>query len=144
MLYTFASNKKMVTLILPSGFLKLVTLKTKSIKTRFGPIKPTNPSVRMAYKGQSSFGILTIFYTYQVCKTLFRPIKPTNPSARMACKDQSIFGKLILLQECAYKISVKLGLRQSLTIKQFYPNVETSTDTDRHENIPHLGRFLLF
>ncbi len=30
--------------------------KAKAGKTLFGPIKPTNPSVRMAYKGESSFG----------------------------------------------------------------------------------------
>ncbi len=39
-----------------SGFPKLVNPKTKVSKTLFGPIKPTNPSVRMVYKGQSSFG----------------------------------------------------------------------------------------
>ncbi len=30
--------------------------KIKASKTLFGPIKPTDPSVRMACKGQSSFG----------------------------------------------------------------------------------------
>ncbi len=58
-----------------AGFLKLVSPTAKSSKILFGPIKPTNPSVRMAYKGQSSFGITAILYTYRSCKTLFRLIK---------------------------------------------------------------------
>ncbi len=40
--------------LLVSGFPKLVSLKTKASKTLFTPIKPTNPSVRMAYEGQNS------------------------------------------------------------------------------------------
>ncbi len=57
--------------------------KAKALKTLFGPIKPTNPSAWMAYKGQSSFGIIAVLYTYQACKTLFRPIKPTNLSVQI-------------------------------------------------------------
>ncbi len=38
-----------------AGFPKLVSLKVEAGKTLSGPIKPTNPSVRMAYKGQGSF-----------------------------------------------------------------------------------------
>ncbi len=30
-----------------------------------GPIKPNNPSVRMVYKGQSSFGITAMLYTFR-------------------------------------------------------------------------------
>ncbi len=39
-----------------SGFLNLVSLKAKASKTLLGAIKPTNPSVRITYKGQISFG----------------------------------------------------------------------------------------
>ncbi len=46
----------------------------------------------MAYKGESSFGIIAILYTYQACKTIFGPTKLTNPSVRMAYKGQSSFG----------------------------------------------------
>ncbi len=38
-----------------------VSAKAKAGKT-FKPVKPTNPSVKMAYKGQSSFGIIAILY----------------------------------------------------------------------------------
>ncbi len=38
-----------------TGFPKLISPKAKASKTLFRPMKPTNPSVRMAYKGQSSF-----------------------------------------------------------------------------------------
>ncbi len=62
------------------GFPKLVSPNTKAGKTLFGPINPTNPSVRMAYKGQSSFGITALLYTYQAYKTLFRPIKSISPN----------------------------------------------------------------
>ncbi len=65
------------------GFQKFISPKAKADKTLFRSIKPTNPSVRMAYKGQISFGIAVILYTYRVCKTLFGPIKPTNPSVWM-------------------------------------------------------------
>ncbi len=78
-------------MVLP-GFLKLVSPKTKAGKTLLGPIKPNNPSVPMTYKGQSSFGITTILYTYWASKILFGPIKPTNPSVPMAYKGQSSFG----------------------------------------------------
>ncbi len=81
-----------------SGFPKLLSPKAKACKILFGSIKPTNPSVLMVYKGQSSFGIITILYTDQACKTLFRPIKPTNPSIQMAYKGQSSFGKLVRSQ----------------------------------------------
>ncbi len=47
----------------------------------------------MAYKGQNSFGITAILYTYWACKTLLRLIKPTNSSVQMTYKDQSSFGK---------------------------------------------------
>ncbi len=57
-----------------SGFLKLVSPKAKASKILFGHIKPINPSVQMAYKGQSSFGIIAILNTYLACKTLFGPI----------------------------------------------------------------------
>ncbi len=50
------------------GFPKLVSLKAKVTKTLFGPIKLTNPPVQMAYKGQRSFGIIAILYTYRACK----------------------------------------------------------------------------
>ncbi len=39
-----------------SGFSKLDNPKAKANKTLFGAIKPTNPSVWMAYKGQIIFG----------------------------------------------------------------------------------------
>ncbi len=70
------------------------TRQSKACKTLFGPIKSTNPSVRMAYKGHSTFGIIAIYYAYPACKTLFEPMKPTNQSIRMAYKGQSSFGKL--------------------------------------------------
>ncbi len=76
-----------------TGCPKLVSLKAKAGKTLLRCIKPTNPSVRMPYKGQSSFSIIAILYTYQACKTPFRPIEPTNPLVRMAYKGQSSFGK---------------------------------------------------
>ncbi len=82
-----------IQLNLRAGFPKLVSLKAKVSKTLFGPIKPTNPSVWMAYKGQSSLGITAILYTYRACKTLFGPIKSTNPSVRMANNGQISFGK---------------------------------------------------
>ncbi len=47
----------------------------------------------MAYKGQSSFGIIAILYTYLAYKTLIWPNKPTSPSVWMAYKGQSIFRK---------------------------------------------------
>ncbi len=74
-------------------FPKLISLKAKTGETLFGPIKPTNPSVRLPYKGQSSFGIIAILHTYLACKTLFGPIKPTNPSVLVAYKGQNSFGK---------------------------------------------------
>ncbi len=55
-------------------------------KTLFGPIKPTNPSLRFAYEGQSSFGIIAMLYTYQARKTLFGPIKPINTRLWLAYK----------------------------------------------------------
>ncbi len=51
----------------------------------------------MAYKGQSSFRIIAILYTYWACKTLFRPIKSTNPSVWTAYKGQSSFGIIAIL-----------------------------------------------
>ncbi len=42
----------------------------------------------MAYKGQGSFGITPILYTYQACKTLIGLIKPISLN-----KGQSSFGK---------------------------------------------------
>ncbi len=80
-----------------AGFLKLISPKANTSKTLFRPNKPTNQSVRMAYKGQSSSGIIAILYNSQACKTLFRPIKPTNPSLRMAYKGQSSSGIILIL-----------------------------------------------
>ncbi len=76
-----------------ADFLKLISPKDKDSKTLFGPIKPTNPLVWMAYKGQKSFGIIAILYTYRAFQTLFRHIKLTNPSVQMADKGQSSFVK---------------------------------------------------
>ncbi len=72
-----------------AGFLKLISPKDKASKILLWPIKLTNLSVRMVYKGQSSFGITAILYTYRAYKILFRPIKCTKPLVRMAYKDQS-------------------------------------------------------
>ncbi len=79
-----------------AGFLKLVW-RPKLLKKLFRPIKSTSPSVWMAYKGQSSFGIIAILYTYQLCKTLFRPINSINSSVWMAYKGQSSFRKPALV-----------------------------------------------
>ncbi len=69
-------------------------------QSRQNPIQPTNPSVQMAYKGQSSFRITAILYSYRALKTLFRPIKSTNPSVWMAyklIKARSVLESLLLL-----------------------------------------------
>ncbi len=78
-----------------TGFPNLFSLKANTSKTLFGPSQPNNLSVWMAYKGQSSFGITAILYTYQASKTLFRPIKPTNKSIcpNGLYNGQSSFGK---------------------------------------------------
>ncbi len=47
----------------------------------------------MAYKGQGSFEITAILYTFWAYKTLFGLIKLTKPSVQMAYESQSIFGK---------------------------------------------------
>ncbi len=52
-----------ISLVLNPGFPKLVSPKAKVGKTLFRPIKPTNLSIRMAYKGQSSFGKPVILFT---------------------------------------------------------------------------------
>ncbi len=85
-----------------TGFPKLVSPKAKHSKILFGHIKLTNPSVRMAYKGQSSFGITALLYTYRACKTLFEPIKPTNPPLRMAYKGLKSFGKPVIVVESQF------------------------------------------
>ncbi len=46
----------------------------RACKTLFGPTKPTNPSVRMAYEGQSSFGITAILYIYRAYSGLLNPL----------------------------------------------------------------------
>ncbi len=81
------------------GSPKVKATKILFTKILFEPFKPTNPSVRMAYKGQSSFGIFAIYLldTYQACKTLFRPIIPTNPPVWMIYKGQSSYGITAIL-----------------------------------------------
>ncbi len=83
-------------------------------------INPTNPSVRMANKGHSSFGITAILYSYRVYKTLFWPIKPTNPSVRTAYKDQSSFRKPEVKRVYNFCFSLrdhlKVGSKDSATI----------------------------
>ncbi len=99
------------------GFPKFVSPKAKASKTLFRPVKPTNPSIQMDYKGQRSFGIISILYTYQSCKTLFGPIKSTNPSIQMAYKGQSSFGIISILytyQACKILFGpIKLTIHQS-------------------------------
>ncbi len=56
-----------------AGFPKLVSAKVKADNTLFRPIKPTNPSVPIAYKSQSSFGIIAIHVLYTI------PIRPVKP-----------------------------------------------------------------
>ncbi len=63
------------------GIPKLVSPMAKADKTLFRPIKPTNPSVQMACKGQSSFGITAILPAQPYSGLL-------NPSVQMAFKDQ--------------------------------------------------------
>ncbi len=82
--------------VLP-GIPKLVSPKAKAGKILFTPIKPTNPLVQMAYKSQSSFGIIAILHNYPAYKTLFWPIKPTSQSVQMVYKDQCSFGIIAIL-----------------------------------------------
>ncbi len=69
-----------------AGFPKLISLKAKAIKTPLGP----------THKGQSSFGITAILYTYQAYKTLFGIIKPTYPSVRMTYKARAVSESLYM------------------------------------------------
>ncbi len=64
-----------------------------AVKTLFSPVKPTNPSVWMPFKGQNSFWITTILYAHWACKNLFWPVKPTNPAVWMSCKTWRSFRK---------------------------------------------------
>ncbi len=113
-----------------TGFPKLVNTKTKAGKTLLGPIKLINPSVRMVYKGQSSFGIIAIMYTYRACKTLFRPIKP---SVWMAYKGQSSFGKPAVI----HTDFLILGHKYSSMViekKKNFTNVHNLTQTFTHQH----------
>ncbi len=95
-----------------SGFLKLINLNDKVGQTLFRPIKLTNPS----YKGQRSFGITAILYTYQACKPYSGQLNP--PETRT--NSQPTFGvwehpplKVIKISPIDQKICIPL----SCTIK---------------------------
>ncbi len=70
------------------------THQSKAQADLFRSNNPTKLSVRMAYKGQISLGIIAILYTYQAYKTLFGPIKPTNQSIQMVIKARSVLETL--------------------------------------------------
>ncbi len=73
-----------------SGFPKLISSKAKDVKPLFRPIEPTNPSFWMAYKGQSSFGITEILYTYRACKTLYGPTNPPIHQSEWLIKARAV------------------------------------------------------
>ncbi len=61
-----------------TGFPKLIIPKAKANKSLFGPIKRTKSLLQMAHKGQSSFGITAILYTYQATKPYSGLLNPPN------------------------------------------------------------------
>ncbi len=70
-------------------------------KTLFRPIKPTNPSVQMAYKGQSSFGIMPVVYTYGPAKPYLGLLNPSIHQSKCPIKVSS-FGKLSLHEQLTW------------------------------------------
>ncbi len=75
------------------AFWNLSVWKPKQAKPYLGLLTPPIHQPEWPIKGQRSFGITAILYTYLACKTLFEPIKPTKPSVRMGYKGQSNFRK---------------------------------------------------
>ncbi len=60
--------------------LQVTLLHSKLFKTQPEQVKPTNPSIQMSCKGQSSFRIPRIVYAYWASKAIYGPTIPTSLS----------------------------------------------------------------